>query len=169
LEILGVAFQDNDIVDVARLDISCQEDVERLGGGVCDTVVCLNVLEHIEDDLTALKNMRHLLVKGGRLLLLVPQYRWLFGSYDRHAGHVRRYNRTDLTKKLEAADFRLVRYKNFNFLAIWGWWVNSCLLKRTSLGRWQLKIYDTLVPLLRLMEKALPLPGLSLICIAERS
>ena len=61
--------------------------------------------------------------------------------------------------KLKEANFRLVRFKNFNFLGIWGWWVNSCLLKRTSMGRWQLKIYDTLVPLLRLMEKLLPLPG----------
>lgn len=168
LEILGVAFQDNDIVDVARLDISRREDVEKLGSAICDTVVCLNVLEHIEDDVDALNNIRHLLPSGGRLVLLVPQYQWLFGSYDRHAGHVRRYTRKDLTRKLKEANFRLVRFKNFNFLAIWGWWINSCLLKRTSLGRWQLKIYDTLVPLLRLVEKILPLPGISLICIAER-
>jgi glycosyltransferase involved in cell wall biosynthesis len=168
LEILGVAFQDNAMIDVAKLDISRRDDVEKLGSAVCDTVVCLNVLEHIEDDVNALNNMRHLLSPGGRLVLLVPQYKWLFGSYDRYAGHVRRYTCMDLTKKLEKANFRLVRFKNFNFLAIWGWWVNSCLLKRTSLGRWQLKFYDTLVPLLRLVEKILPLPGISLICIAER-
>jgi 2-polyprenyl-3-methyl-5-hydroxy-6-metoxy-1,4-benzoquinol methylase len=168
LEILEVAFQDNDIVDVAKLDISSREDIKQLGAGAWDTVVCLNVLEHIEDDVDALKNIWQLLPSEGRLVLLVPQYQWLFGSYDRHAGHVRRYTRKELIMKLKEANFRLVRFKNFNFLGIWGWWVNSCLLKRTSMGRWQLKIYDTLVPLLRLVEKVLPLPGLSLICIAER-
>ena len=167
LEILRVAFRDNDIVDVAKLDISCREDVEKLGSG-WDTVVCLNVLEHIEDDVGALKNLWHLLSSGGKLVLLVPQYKWLFGSYDRHAGHMRRYTRKELKKKIEEANFGLVQFKNFNFLAIWGWWINSCWLKRTSMDRWQLKIYDTLVPLLRLMEKVLPLPGISLICIAKR-
>jgi hypothetical protein len=61
-----------------------------------------------------------------------------------------------------------MRFKSFNFMGIWGWWVNSCLLQKTSMDRWQLKIFDTLVPLLRLMEKLLPLPGISLIGIAER-
>jgi hypothetical protein len=102
------------------------------------------------------------------LVLLVPQYQWLFGSYDRHAGHVRRYTRKDLTHKLKAAGFQPMRFKSFNFMGIWGWWVNSCLLQKTSMDRWQLKIFDTLVPLLRLMEKLLPLPGISLIGIAER-
>lgn len=168
LEILEVAFRDNDMVDLAKLDISRREDVEKLGEAVCDTVVCFNVLEHIEDDVAALENIHHLLPAGGRLVLLVPQYQWLFGSYDRHAGHVRRYSRKDLTVKLKEAKFQPIRFKSFNFMGIWGWWVNSCLLQKTSMDRWQLKIFDTLVPLLRLMEKLLPLPGISLICIAER-
>lgn len=168
LEILSGAFQDNDIVDVARLDLTRRQDAEKLGKSVCDTVICLNVLEHIDDDEAALQNIHRILAPGGRLVLLVPQYKWLFGSYDRHAGHVRRYTRAELTQKLEQANFRVMRFKNFNFLAIFGWWVNSCWLKKTNMDRWQLKIYDTLVPLLRVVEKILPLPGVSLICIAER-
>ncbi len=168
LEILGVAFKDNDIVDVARLDISSRTDAEKLGGAICDTVICLNVLEHIDDDVDALNNIQHMLAPGGRLILLVPQYKWLFGSYDRHAGHVRRYTKRDLAQKLKEANFQVVRFKNFNFLGIWGWWLNACLLQRASMDRWQLKIYDTMVPLLRVVEKILPLPGISLICIAER-
>lgn len=168
LEILSVAFKDNDIVDVARLDLTRREDAEKLGESICDTVICLNVLEHIDDDEAALQNIHQMLAPGGRLVLLVPQYKWLFGSYDRHTGHVRRYTKAELTQKLKQADFRVMRFKNFNFLGILGWWVNSCLLQRTSMDRWQLKIYDTLVPLLRVMEKILPLPGISLICIAER-
>jgi glycosyltransferase involved in cell wall biosynthesis len=168
LEILEVGFRDNDIVDVAKLDISRREDVQKLGESVCDTVVCLNVLEHIEEDVAALQNIHHLLSSGGRLVLLVPQYKWLFGSYDQHAGHVRRYTRKDLTRRLKEANFQPLWFKNFNFMGIFGWWINSCLLKRTSMDRWQLKIFDTLVPVLRLLEKLLPLPGISLICVAER-
>ncbi|MDP3183100.1 MAG: glycosyltransferase [Desulfobaccales bacterium] len=168
LEILEVAFKDNDIVDVARLDLTRRQDTEKLGESICDTVICLNVLEHIDDDVGALQNIHQLLAPGGRLVLLVPQYKWLFGSYDQHAGHVRRYTKAELTQKLEQADFRVLRFKNFNFLAIFGWWVNSCWLKKTNMDRWQLKIYDTMVPLLRVVEKLLPLPGISLICVAER-
>lgn len=163
-----MAFRDNDMVDLAKLDISRREDVEKLGEAVCDTVVCFNVLEHIEDDVAALENIYHLLPSGGRLVLLVPQYQWLFGSYDRHAGHVRPYTRKDLTRKLKEGKFQPIRFKSFNFMGIWGWWVNSCLLQKTSMDRWQLKIFDTIVPVPRLMEKLLPLSGISLICIAER-
>jgi len=168
LEILKVAFKDNDIVDVAKLDLTRRQDAEKLGESVCDTVICLNVLEHIDNDVAALGHIHHMLTAGGRLVLLVPQYKWLFGSYDEHAGHVRRYNRRELTAKLEEANFRVVRFRNFNSLAILGWWVNSCWLKKANMDKWQLKIYDTLVPLLRLVEKILPLPGISLICIAEK-
>jgi glycosyltransferase involved in cell wall biosynthesis len=169
LDILQVAFGDMDIVRVVKLDIRKQEDVHALGGeGICDTIVCLNVLEHIEDDQKALKHMHDILVPGGNVVLLVPQYKWLFGSYDRHAGHFRRYNRKELKKKLDQANFRVVWYKNFNSLGLLGWLVNSCLLQRKAMDRWQLKIYDLLVPLLRIIEGLLPLPGLSLICVAEK-
>jgi hypothetical protein len=57
---------------------------------------------------------------------------------------------------------------SFNFLSIPGWWFNSCFLKRKQFGRWQIKFFDMLVPFQRIIEYFLPLPGLSLICIAKR-
>ncbi len=167
LDILRVAFRDNDIVKIVNLDIQDHAGAAALGKGNCDTVVCLNILEHVEDDLKALENIHYMLAPGGKLILLVPQYQWLYGSYDRHAGHVRRYSRRELQQKLTAASFKILRFKNFNTLAMLGWWINSCLMQRTSMDRWQLKIYDTLVPLLRMVESLLPLPGISLICVAE--
>lgn len=167
LDILRVAFKDNDIVKVVNLDVQNREAAEALGKGSCDTVVCLNILEHVEDDLKALENIHFLLNPGGRLILLVPQYKWLFGSYDRHAGHVRRYSRRELQQRLTESNFKILRFKNFNSLGILGWWLNSCVMQKTHMDRWQLKIYDTLVPLLRLVEFLLPLPGISLICVAE--
>lgn len=168
LSILEEAFKDNELMDVAKLDLNCQEDFDALGEAVCETVVCINVLEHIEDDVACLRRMRQLLTPGGQVVLLVPQHKWLFGSYDRIAGHYRRYTRKSLPKALTEAGFKPVKFRNFNFLPILGWWVNACLLKRKQMGRYQLKLYDMLVPLLRLVEWLLPLPGLSLICVAQR-
>jgi len=169
LEILHEAFDDNDVVEVAKLDLTCPADFDALGSAVCDTVVCLNVLEHIADDLAALRRMRTLLEPGGRLILLVPQHRWLYGSYDRHVGHCRRYTRRTLRAALQAAGYTVVRLRDFNFLSIAAWWLNSCLLRRTEMDRWQLKLNDMCVPLMRPLERVLPLPGLSLIAVAERA
>jgi glycosyltransferase involved in cell wall biosynthesis len=168
LEILAEAFRDNELVRVAKLDLNEQADFDALGAGLCDTVVCLNVLEHIEDDRAALRRMRQLLTPGGRLVLLVPQHPWLFGSYDRHVNHYRRYTRELLGAALADAGLTVVAFKNFNFLSIGGWWFNSCLLQRSEMDRWQLKLNDVLVPLMLPIEHTLNLPGLSLICVAER-
>jgi len=167
LELLENAYADHDLVDVQKLDLTSDADFDALGERAYDTVVCLNVLEHIEDDLAALKRMRRLLVPGGRLILLVPQYRWLYGSYDKHLHHFRRYNRADAVRLLESAGYGVEKNFNFNVLAILGWWVNSCLLKRETMGCYQIKIFDMLVPLVKPLETLLLLPGLSLVCIAR--
>ena len=167
LEILHQAFGDNDLVDVSRLDLTVAADFHRLGRGICDTIVCLNVLEHIAEDAMALERMKRLLQPAGRLILLVPQYRRLYGSYDRVAGHYRRYSRRDVAALVEKAGLRPIAFKSFNFLSIPAWWLNARVLKRKKMSRVQLKLFDTLVPLMRPVESLLPLPGLSLICVAE--
>ncbi len=169
LEILQQAYGSNDIVDVARLDLTQDKDLDAIGSEVCDTIVCLNVLEHIENDLEALCRIKDLLENGGRLILLAPQHKWLYGSYDKVAGHYRRYGRKDIQDLLSNAGYTILQLTNFNFLSIPGWWINSCLLKRKRMSRLQLKLYDTIIPAVRFLEWMLPLPGLSLICIAEKS
>jgi 2-polyprenyl-3-methyl-5-hydroxy-6-metoxy-1,4-benzoquinol methylase len=168
LEILRNAFRDTEGVDIVKLDLSDPQDFEALGKGSYDTVVCLNVLEHIEDDVAALENMGRVLSPGGRLVLILPQYQWLFGSYDEAVGHYRRYTRAQLLDKLERSGFRPILLRSFNSLAVLGWWLNSRVLKRTSMDKWQLRLYDSLVPVLSLLEKVLPLGGLSLMCAAQR-
>lgn len=168
LQILNDAFSDNELVEVARLDLNEKKHFEDIGLKSYDTIVCLNVLEHIENDCRAVEHMKSLLIPGGRLILLVPQYPCLFGTYDKNAGHFRRYSRKQLVSTVTGAGMKVAWLKNFNFLPIFGWWVNACLLKRDQMGRWQLKIYDMLVPFLKIFEKLFPfLPGISLICVAE--
>ncbi len=167
LQILREAFVDHELVDVAKLDITRAEDFDAIGREVCDTIVCLNVLEHIEDHLNTARLLRRLLTPGGRLVLLVPQYPSLYGSYDRYVEHYRRYTRETLGAVLREAGFAAPVFKNFNFLSIPGWWLNSVVLQKTEMSRWQLKLYDMLVPIMRPIEHVLPLPGLSLIAVAE--
>jgi len=165
--VLEDVFMYNELVEVHNVDITKKSTVETVGSGICDTVVCLNVLEHIEDDTDALRNMRHLLEPGGRLVLLVPQYPRLFGTYDRSLGHHRRYTRKMLDETLRQAGFRVQRIFNFNFPAIFGWILTSQVFKKKSFSKWQIKFFDIMTPAFDIIERYLPLPGISLIAIAE--
>jgi glycosyltransferase involved in cell wall biosynthesis len=167
LEILKSAFRGNELVAVEKFNLTSDANVDRLRNNGYDTIVCLNVLEHIADDEEALRRMRHILKSGGRLLLLVPQYKWLFGSYDRLVQHYRRYNRDELRKKLEAAGFHICRLRGFNRASTPGWWWNAVICKRGQMGRFQLKLFDMMVPLLKRIDRWLPMPGQSLIAVAE--
>ncbi|MCS7312864.1 MAG: class I SAM-dependent methyltransferase, partial [Acidobacteria bacterium] len=81
-----------------------------------DTALCVNVLEHIEDDMGALRAIHASLVPGGRLLLFVPAHPWLYGTVDRAIGHFRRYTKSDLLAKLKTAGFHVDRLWPFNLL-----------------------------------------------------
>ena len=132
-----------------------------------DTVICLNVLEHIEADEAALKAMRGLLQPGGRLVLLVPALQAIYGSLDAALGHYRRYGAAELRAKITGAGMRLVHLEYFNMAGIFGWWLTGRVLKRTLIPRGSLRLYDALVPLFRL-ERLLPWRfGQSLIAVGQ--
>jgi SAM-dependent methyltransferase len=153
---------------VERLYIPGAE-IERYRSYHIDSVICFNVLEHIERDEKALKNIYELLEPGGRFLLLVPSHPWLYGSLDQHLGHRRRYSRRELRNKLEAIGFRVIYLKYFNRIGILGWFLNSRIIRRKRLPSLQLRIYNLFVPLFKL-ETFFPLPfGTSLLAVAEKS
>jgi SAM-dependent methyltransferase len=133
-----------------------------------DTVVCLNVLEHIEDDLFALRQMRRMLTADGHLALLVPAHRWLYGEFDRAVDHFRRYSKRELVEKLTGAGFAVRSVKFFNIAAVIPWLINGRLLKRAYLPEGQVSLADRLVPLLKLERLIGPPCGLSLIAIAQK-
>lgn len=81
-----------------------------------DLVCLFDVLEHVENDVQALLRIRELLTSGGKALITVPAYRWLFGSHDRAHHHFRRYTKTELTHKASASGFSVVRAGYFNTL-----------------------------------------------------
>jgi 2-polyprenyl-3-methyl-5-hydroxy-6-metoxy-1,4-benzoquinol methylase len=133
-----------------------------------DSVVCLNVLEHIEDDLFALAQMRDSLSAGGNLALLVPAHRFLYGVFDRALGHFRRYEKRELADKLKKTGFVVREMKFFSLAAALPWLINGRLLKRDHIPAGQANLANRLVPLLKLERLIGPPCGLSLIAIAQK-
>ncbi len=133
-----------------------------------DTVICLNVVEHLADDLTALNNIRGVLDDGGRAIVLVPCGPWLFGSLDEVLGHQRRYTRKQLMELADKAGFHLENVLEFNRIGVIAWWLNGRLLRRRTFGLWQIKILNLLTPLFRVLDNFLPLPPLSLIAVLSK-
>lgn len=133
-----------------------------------DTVICLNVLEHVEDDARSLSGILTLLRPGGRLVLLVPALPSLYGTLDHALGHYRRYGRRDLEARMTGAGFRIEHTEYFNLGGVPGWWLTGRILRRQLIPRGSLKLYDALVPLFRL-ERFLPWRvGQSLIAVGAR-
>src|SRR5262249_29629775 len=148
LRILANTFERHNRVQVMLLDLTAFDpadlDVHRL-----DTILCLNVLEHVADDRTVLRRLAESLVPGGRLILLVPAHHRLYGAIDRAIHHQRRYEGEELRARLEEAGFAVEHVEFFNRLGVLGWYLNSVLLRRTHVPGVQLRLQNALVPLLR--------------------
>lgn len=133
-----------------------------------DTAVCLNVLEHVEDDVHALRNMRDTLRPSSRICLLVPVNKWLFGPMDAVDHHFRRYTKSEISAKLAEANLTIEHQRYFNFLGIAAWFFSNRVLRQSMAGQTQYALYDRLVPILRVAEKLVPPPsGLSLVTICR--
>ncbi len=130
-----------------------------------DTVICLNVVEHLEDDVKALSNIRSALGNNGRAIILVPNGPALYGSLDHVLGHYRRYTGAQLKEACERAGFRVEKVLKFNRIGAPGWWWNGKVLKRKTFGFWQIKLLNTLLPVIRPIDRFLPFPHLSWIMI----
>ena len=163
---LATRFQHRHNLHVRHCDLAEPSDFAGLGG--MDTVVCLNVLEHIEDDMQGLRNIHSALAKDGRAIVLVPHGQEIFGTLDAALGHYRRYSHEELKQKLEQAGFRVERIIDFNRISRPGWYVSGKLLKRTTLGAMQMKLFDQLVWLWRRIDRHLPWPPTSIIAIAVK-
>lgn len=166
-EQLRARFGHRPNVTVAELVLP--DGAQALGGETFDTIVCLNVLEHIEDDRGSLAAMRRLLAPGGRLVLLVPAIPFLYGSLDRALGHYRRYTPWLLRERYREAGLVVQHLEYFNLAGMPGWWFTGRVLKRQLIPAGALGLYDRLVPLFRL-ERLLPWRlGQSLIAIGQRA
>ena len=131
--------------------------------GPFDTIICLNVIEHINDHRRALENIRSVLAPSGNVIVLVPHGPWNFGTLDDVLGHVRRYTPETLRSVAQESGLRVVDLRYFNRVGTIAWWLNGRILRRRSFGLVQIKILNLVVPLMRLAERFTWLPSLSLI------
>jgi hypothetical protein len=112
-----------------------------------------------------LSNIRGALEKNGRAIILVPNGPGLYGTLDRVLGHHRRYTRERLVEACERAGFRVEEVLKFNRIGAPGWWWNGKVLKSKTFGFWQIKLLNTVLPLVRPIDRFLPFPHLSWIVI----
>jgi SAM-dependent methyltransferase len=83
-----------------------------------DLAVSLDVIEHLDDDLAALRELRRTVTPGGALLVTVPAYQWLWSGHDEINHHHRRYTRRSLQRVAEQAGWQQVRTTYFNSLLL---------------------------------------------------
>jgi len=154
-------------VETCACDLSIAADFEPIAETV-DTVICLNVLEHIEDDLGALRNIYSALSPGGRAIVLVPCGQEIYGQLDVILGHYRRYSTAELRSRFEQAGFEVEQILEFNRISRPSWYITGKLMKRSRISRFQLKIFDRLVWLWRRIDRFIPWKPTSLIAIAAK-
>jgi len=129
-----------------------------------DTVIALNVIEHIPDDLLAIRNAKALLRNNGKLIILVPAGQWLYNSIDRELGHYRRYSKSGLNDLMESAGLIVTDGGYFNAAAIFGWWFSGNILHEKIISPSRLNLYNRMIPFFRMVDWFVtPFTGISVI------
>jgi len=156
---------------IAAKGLPAVADVGDLKPGSFDFIYSLNVLEHIEDDLAALRALRDLLVPGGRLYLYVPAFMLLYSDFDKRIGHYRRYRRQPLVNLAESAGFTVERSGYCDSLGFLAWLGLRMAGRVGGVGRGPVTIYDRFIfPLSRLCDLAAqPFFGKNLALVARKS
>ena len=152
-------------VTVLRADVD-----DAAGLGQFDAVVLVNVLEHIGDDVRALRALEEALLPGGHLVLYVPAFEALYSDFDRRIGHHRRYHAAQLRDLVTKAGLEVVDLRHVNLIGAVAWWILATKLRQTPTKRWSALTFDRLfVPVISRVERRWPPPfGQSLLCVARK-
>jgi glycosyltransferase involved in cell wall biosynthesis len=148
-------YHDWGYVKVTNLDLVKPEANPEAAGfwGTFDSAVCFQVLQHVDDDVAALRTIHRLLKPGGRALLVVPAHQWLYGSLDAEMSHHRRYDARDVRRKLSEAGFEIESLRFLNPVAVPGWWLGSRVLRSNLISDFQLAVFDMFMPLVRWLAR----------------
>lgn len=166
LDYLKTRFGANPKVVIKKIDAGCVDKYVSLNQ--FDTVVGINILEHIADDISAIKSINNVLIDGGRVVLFVPACKKIFSAFDKNTGHHNRYSRKDLEGKLKNNGFVIETIEFNNFAAAIGWFINFKIFKRKDMPNFTIKMFDKFIPFISWIEKYIKFPfGLSLFCVAR--
>jgi len=168
LEPLAALSTDHPYLRASYCDVMDSASFPKQTGGF-DTVICLNVIEHVEDDLKAMENIRSVLADGGAAIVLVPNGPRNFGTLDEVLGHHRRYTKQALIRLSEDSGFVVEKIFGFNRIGTPAWFLNGKILRRRVFGLFQVWMLDVLTPVFRVVDPILPFPPLSLIAVLRKS
>ena len=155
-----------ELLDITNSD---EEQLAELRELRFDTVLCVNVLEHIENDERAVQAFWDVLAPGGKLLLLVPAHPTLYGPYDAHDGHYRRYAKSGLKRLLIAKGFEILALRYFNAAGAVGWFLQYRIMRREAHEARHFRLMNRLIPMLSRAERIVPPPfGLSLVAVCRK-
>ena len=162
--VLARKFGSHKQVRTVKADI---HQVDLVDGA--DSLVAVNVLEHVEDDEAFLRAATKIVVPGGHLLLFVPAHQFLFGTLDAAFDHYRRYSKSGLSSLLLRAGWDPVTISNVNIAGILPWLIAGKLFRSTTIGHRQMQLFDRLViPTVRKLESIKePFVGQSLLVVAR--
>jgi SAM-dependent methyltransferase len=163
---LSERFAGRDDVTVAPMDLDGKLELEE----PVETVLAMNVLEHIEDDVAALRGMAAMTTPGGNVVLWVPAYMQLYGEFDRLVGHYRRYTPKSLTAVVKEAGLVTDLVKPVNLLGGIAWWAAVRRGGAQSSSSKLVDYYDRfVVPMTRTLEKRWTPPfGQTVLCVARK-
>jgi glycosyltransferase involved in cell wall biosynthesis len=133
-----------------------------------DSILCSNVLEHIEDDAALVANADRVLKPCGRMIFIVPRGEKLYSTLDEAIGHHRRYNKGHLRGLFEDLGYEVEELFTLNKIGVLGWLWRGKVTKQKAIGRLGLKTFNVLVPLFKLIDPILPWKGLSLVIVARK-
>ncbi len=135
-----------------------------------NSVIAVNVLEHVVDDRALLRTINRVLLPNGTILLFVPALSWLYGTLDESFHHIRRYTTRGLASRLEEVGFRIERLHYFNCLGVVAWFVAGKILKRRTIQVADARLYDRwIVPWAsRLESRWTPPLGQSVVAVARK-
>jgi phospholipid N-methyltransferase len=168
LSILREQFSEK--ADIKKLDLNEKQDYVNIGLKKFDSIIAINVLEHIKFDELALNYFKELLTPNGKIIILVPSHKSLYNIIDKTIGHYRRYPKKDLFEKVSKAGLRIKKISQFNVIGIFGWYYNGNLRKKSNLNECALKLFNSLVPILRIADILVNRKiGLSWICIITKT
>ncbi|HKS26682.1 MAG TPA: class I SAM-dependent methyltransferase [Pyrinomonadaceae bacterium] len=136
-----------------------------------DSILYINVLEHIKDDEAELSLVRRTLAQDGRVFIFVPAFQWLYGRFDAEVGHVRRYTKAELEEKCRRAGFKIIKSRYFDLAGVVPWYFKYRVLKSDRMEPWAVKLYDRyLLHFTKAIEAAIPPPiGKNIILVAEKT
>jgi SAM-dependent methyltransferase len=165
VKVLRERFANCAHVEVQQVDLAKISSDERY-----DSIILVNVLEHVDGDVEALRSLRALLKPGGSICIFVPAFEGLYSAFDQRVGHRRRYRRSQLIAALDRAGYGIVDARYVNTVGALAWWLFARRLNQIPTQTWSVRLYDGLIvpPLRRIESGLVPRFGQSLLCVGQR-